>query len=167
MSDLVSSDQAPYYKVKQCLRSMGASPYILSRPEVEKLALLLQDNERIEAFICGTYIAGWGMLVATERKLIFIEKQFVRLKVEELPYQMISAIDHSTGRKYGKVTVRAQRKDYYFRRVNRDCVKKFISYVESRMYKDKEVPMEVLTEVQNLDPRFNYSSNFHIPTSTT
>jgi hypothetical protein len=93
----------------------------------------LHKGEIIEAFVYGTYPGGWGMLVATNWKLLFIDKMFLDCVVEEIPYSMISSIDHRHGHILSEVTVHSRAKDYPFRRVNRNCAFRLIEHVEKVM----------------------------------
>jgi len=163
MKYLVTSDKIPYFNVKQRLRVLGASAYVLTKPELGTLASLLHEDESIEAFVYGVYSGGWGMLVATDRELIFIDKVFFNLKVDELPYSTISAVDHSFGHVFAKVTVHARSGDYLFRRINRKCAAKFVDYIEKRTKQPQDNLLAGVTEAQNLNPRLNYSKNFQIP----
>ncbi len=167
MKQLVSSDTVPYLGVKARLRALGASMYVLTRPEVGKLASLLHEDEKIEAFVYGVYSAGWGMLVATDRKLIFVDKVFFDLKVDELPYSMISAIDHSFGHYFAKVVVHTRSKDYSFKRIRCKCAENFVDFIEEKMLQTQEAMSGGdMQELQLPDPRFNYSPTFHVPTTT-
>lgn len=166
MSNQVTSDRIPNYNVKQTLRALGASTYVLSRPEVGKIASLLHTGEKIEAFIYGVHSAGWGMMIASDRKLIFVDKIFFDLKVDELPYSMISAVDHNFGRYFGKVTVHTRSKDYSFRRIRCKCAERFVDFIEEKMLQTQEATSGSLRELQLPDPKFNYSPTFHVPTTT-
>ena len=82
----------------------------MTRGEIKELPLILWENELPEKLITGTYNNGRGMLVATNRRLIFIDKGMVSLKVEDFSYDKISSIESKTGMVFGSLTIYASGK---------------------------------------------------------
>ena len=52
-----------------------------------------------------------GLLVATDRRFIFVDKQIGSLKVDDLPYGKISWVESSTGWATGKITIHESKND--------------------------------------------------------
>lgn len=137
MSQTVTSDNESFQRVKQRLCALGASSYVLSRPEVSRLTKLLYFGEKIEAFIYGANAAGWGMLVATDQRLLFVNKRLMNLIVNEVPYPAVSSIDHSVGPMFAKVAVRTRQRLYDFRKVNRKCAEIFAGVIQVKLLENQ------------------------------
>src|SRR5438046_494754 len=54
----------------------------LGRREVKALPTILWEDERVENIIRGFYGTGSGILVATNKRLVFVDKGLARLRVE-------------------------------------------------------------------------------------
>jgi membrane protein YdbS with pleckstrin-like domain len=53
----------------------------------------------------GRYNDGFGILVATDRRLVFVDKGLFSLKVEDFPYDRILSVEAKTGMVMGQLTV--------------------------------------------------------------
>lgn len=65
-------------------------------PEVKELQHILMDNEKIIAASPGRYFSGFALLVATDQRLLLIDKRAFFMNVEDTRYDMISEINFST-----------------------------------------------------------------------
>ncbi len=66
--------------------------------EVKELETILASDEELFAIVSGTYNNGNGILVATNKRLIFIDKGILYgLKVEDFGLDKISSIQYETG----------------------------------------------------------------------
>ena len=70
----------------------GASR-LLAFQEIRALPDLMEDGERIEAAIQGEYAGGTGLLVATDRRALFVNRELLGgLKVDSFAYTRISMV---------------------------------------------------------------------------
>ena len=60
--------------------------------EAKALLEVLGPDEIPERAVKGFYGGGNGLLVATDRRVVFVDKGLVGLRVEEFPYNKISSI---------------------------------------------------------------------------
>lgn len=65
------------------------------RAEIRELQHILMDHERIVALVPGRYFGGYAILVATDQRLLLIDKKTFFMNVEDIRYDMISEIDFS------------------------------------------------------------------------
>lgn len=72
--------------------------------EVRKLPEHLQEGERVDRILTGTYHNGTGILVLTDRRLLFLKDGMVSKRSEDLPLSKISSIEWSSGMMLGKIT---------------------------------------------------------------
>lgn len=61
--------------------------------EISELQHILMDNEKIVALACGRYFGSFALLVATDQRLLLIDKRVFFLNYEDTRYDMISEID--------------------------------------------------------------------------
>lgn len=120
-------------RIKTQLRSVGASTYELQKPEVPELAKLLHDNETIQAFIFGFYEAGYGMMVATSKRLLFVDRMFVGLRVEDLPYSTLNAVEYDLSLFFGRIKVLSRAGEFHFRWVKKTHATNFYHYVDQKI----------------------------------
>ncbi|MEM6718834.1 MAG: PH domain-containing protein [Bacteroidota bacterium] len=79
--------------------------------EIKELPNIIQDDERIENIIQGEFSGGNGILVATNNRLIFLNKKlFGSLKLEEITYNEINKIHFSKILFLGKIVVHTTNK---------------------------------------------------------
>lgn len=77
---------------KQINRLDGASK-LLGFKEIKALPDILWDDENIERIVQGMYNNGLGILCATNKRLLFVDKGLLYgLTVEDFPYDKITSI---------------------------------------------------------------------------
>lgn len=62
-------------------------------PELQELQHVLEDHEQIVALVPGRYFGGYALLVATDHRVLLIDKRTFYLTLEDIRYDMISEID--------------------------------------------------------------------------
>ena len=65
--------------------------------EVKELPGILGETEPVLDAVSGTYENGNGLLVATDRRVIFVDKGLVGSRVEDFPYDKITSLQYQTG----------------------------------------------------------------------
>lgn len=109
------------------------SKYVDNR-EVSELHNILMDNEVIERLLDGTYKDGVGLLIATNLRLIFIDKGvFYGLKVEDFTYDKINSIQYSLGFMFGDITIYTHGNQSLIDNVDKENVKEFCDFVRNRI----------------------------------
>lgn len=66
------------------------------RPELRELQHILMNHEKIVALVPGRYFGGYALLVATDQRLLLIDKKTFFMNIEDIRYDMISEIDYSS-----------------------------------------------------------------------
>ena len=128
-------------QVKKRLRALGASRGQLAKPEIKQLPHLLLSDEIIEAFMLGWYEGGYGMLLATNLRLVFIDVMpFGRLIIDDIPYTMIASVELQLGLLLGSVTVYGRSKNYKFWWVDKQNARTFSGYIEAKLLEYQKNP---------------------------
>ena len=93
-------------EVKRQISSLNGAERLLGRKEIKELPSILWDDEQVEHLVQGYYNRSSGLLVATNKRLIFIDKGWlVGLRVEDFPYDKISSMQYKTGFLMGEITI--------------------------------------------------------------
>ena len=93
--------------VKAELAALGTANSLVVRREVRDLPKILWEDERILGALQGMYAGGNGLLVATDRRLLFVDKKLIgnRVKVEDFPYEKVSSIQYQLKILFAEVTI--------------------------------------------------------------
>lgn len=78
------------------LKAVGFTSRFWGRPEVLELPHILKEGECIQACLNGRYEGGFATFVATDQRLLLIDKKPFYLTVEDMRYDMISEVDFSS-----------------------------------------------------------------------
>jgi hypothetical protein len=76
-----------------------------SKREIKRLPEHLWEDETVDLLTGGTYGSGTGVLVLTDRRLLFLKDGMMSKTSEDFPLEKISSIQWSTGMLLGKITV--------------------------------------------------------------
>ncbi|WP_106917683.1 PH domain-containing protein [Chryseobacterium aurantiacum] len=86
-------------EIKEELEQLDINPTFFARKEIRELPDILSDDEKIVYLVEGRnkITTHHIILVATDRRLIFVDKEFMYgLKVEDFSYSKISSIQYET-----------------------------------------------------------------------
>jgi len=75
------------------------------RRELKKLQDHVWPTETVERMVTGTYGGGMGLLVMTDKRLIFLKEGMLSSTLEDFPFDKISSIQWSSGMLSGKITI--------------------------------------------------------------
>jgi len=115
------------------IKKIGAGG-LLHRKEVKELPHVLWENELLEKLVQGFYNNGTGILVATDKRLIFMDKGLIYgLRVEDFPYDKITSIQYKTGLLLGEITIFASGNNATIQNIQKGDVKPFAEYVRARI----------------------------------
>lgn len=130
-----------YTQFEQELRTLGAVAFDLWLPESHALPNLLHLDEHVWGVVYGRYTntskveTGRGMLVATDQRLLLINKKPLFVKCDEIAYRVISAITYTKAGIAGTVTVHTRMGDINVRTFNQKCARIFVEAIEAKIFK--------------------------------
>lgn len=133
----------------QILHLDGASKF-LAYKEIKELPNILWEDEIIEKIVQGLYETKQGVLVATNKRLIFVDKGLIYgLHVEDFPYNKITSIQYKTGLILGEIAIFAAGNRADIRNIVKRQARNFCDYVRARMTEIKENASYPLEKHQN------------------
>jgi hypothetical protein len=119
-------------KVRAQLLDVGASKLSLYRMDSRYVPHIIHPDETIKGTVYGRFESGNAMLIATDRRVIFLDKKPMYVNEDEVTYNIVSGVDFGHVGIGATVTLHTRVKDYKIRTLNEACAKNFVSYIESR-----------------------------------
>lgn len=127
---MVSSSH--YTRIKKELATAGMSTYGLQKAESRFLPEIIHKNEHIGGVVYGRYEGGGGMLIATDKRIIFLDKKPFFTTNDEVTYNVVSGFKINRTGLINSITLHTKVKDFTLRYVNQLCATKFKAYLETR-----------------------------------
>jgi hypothetical protein len=132
-------DRASIKRIRAELATVGVGAVGLRTPEVKELAKMLHPDEHIGGVVYGRYSNGLGWLVATERRIIFIDKKPMFATIDELTYEAVSGVKKMKAGLLNSVELQTRIGDYTIRFVGTKCANIFVKYIEQRCLEGGEL----------------------------
>ena len=125
-------------RINSKITNLSSYERFLSRKEIKELPSILWENEIVENIIMGIYNNSIGLLVATNKRLVFLDKGFFRLKVEDFDYSKISSILYSTGIFRGKLIIFASGNKSIITDVRNSKLRVFGDWIRAKISRPSE-----------------------------
>lgn len=120
--------------VEQQLKDIQFNTRSWGRAEISELPNILLDDEKIFECVNGMYEGGFALLVATNIRLLLIDKKPMKfLTVEDLRFDLINQIDYSHRLMGAKIIISAGNKNLRFTSYNQQRLRKLIHHIQHRM----------------------------------
>lgn len=131
-------------RVRDELINAGVSRYGLLKLESRYLPRIIHPNEHIEAVAYGITPKNFSaMLVATDRRIIYLDKKPGYTISDEIRYEMVAGVGYNVFRNRAAVVLHTRLGDYPLRFVSVKAAEKFVHYIEIRR-------VEVTTEEETM-----------------
>lgn len=120
-------------RVTEELKAVGVTAYgRLKRPS-RLLHALLRDDEHIEAAAYGQSADGSAMLVATDKRVLFVEANLLYSSSDDFGYDVISGVNHQESPLFGSVTLFTKVHTYHLEYASRASAMRFVKLIEDRV----------------------------------
>lgn len=103
------------------------------RPELRELPRILQDGEVIAQCVNGFYEGGFATLCVTNQRLLIVDRKAFSLTVEDIRFDMMSEIDHSSGLFSSTTKLYTPNKSLEFRSFDQGRLQKAMDYLQQRV----------------------------------
>lgn len=140
MNNVYTIDKDQAERIKQELRAVGVSKFALHKFTTHYLPRVIHPGEHIEAAVFGRHKETEGLfgaiegaLVATDRRVIFINHQPGYTTMDELGYDKVSGVNLSRAGLYSSLTLFTKIANYTLSFASPKCAKKLAEYIESRV----------------------------------
>ncbi|HVX58133.1 MAG TPA: PH domain-containing protein [Candidatus Saccharimonadales bacterium] len=133
------------------------------RPEIKELEKILMDGEDIVLVVPGRYFGGYAMLVATDRRLLMIDKRTFFMNLEDIRFDMISEVDFSSRLLDSTITIFTLNKQHRFSSTKyKSHLRQLTAYVQQQV---SQLRQQQYHPQQTPEPEhhFNLTSHLHRP----
>lgn len=119
------------------LRQVGVSRYGMTKFSVRYAYKVIHKDEHVKGAVYGRYKEeggtsfNEGLLIATDKRVLFLDHKPGFTKTDEMTYDVVSGINKTTTL-FSAVTLRTRLGDYMLRFANPRCASIFANYVEKR-----------------------------------
>lgn len=122
-----------FNEVEDQLKKVGCNFRFWNRPEIRELTNILVPGEVIAQCANGRYENGYALLVATNYRLLLIDKKPMFLTLEDLRFDMISELDYSAQVIEGTITVMTPNRKLRFTGWNHGRLRNILNYTQQRV----------------------------------
>lgn len=118
-------------RIKQQLKSLGVSRSALSTSESRHLPKVIHANENITGVVYGMSKDGFVMMIATDKRILYIDKKPFFVNEDEVTFDVVSGITHGHAGIGSTVTLHTRIRDYQIKTLNERCAHGFVEAVEA------------------------------------
>lgn len=156
------------------LNQLGIKRSRWFQPEIRELSQILMDNEKIITLVTGRYFGGFALLVATDHRLLLIDKKIMFLTVDDIRYDMISEIDFNSRLIDSTIHIFTVNKQHSFTSTRgKRLLRQLVAYIQQRITEIRHyqqnpqaVQPEPIEEPRPIKRMVeNVSSHMHLPQS--
>ena len=131
-------------QIEDRLRDLGADNYDLLLPETHTLPLVIRPGEVITSVVYGRYklsngAIGRGALVATDSRVLLVDKKILSLRFDEIAYAAVTAITYIKVGPTATITLHTRVGDFSVRTFNWKCAQNFIADLESTIFRVRQL----------------------------
>lgn len=121
------------------LRRLGIHNKFWSKPEIKELQHILANDEVIKAASTGRYQGGLSLLVATDRRLLLIDKKMWFLNIEDVRFDMILEVDYCARLLDSTVSIRTFNKVLNFTAMKQAMLRNLTGYIQDKVMEIRHV----------------------------
>lgn len=126
-------------RIDRELKSAGVSRFALASSEAKYLPAIIHHNEHICAAVFGRSKAGLVMLLATDRRIIFLDKKPLFANENEINFSAVNGISWGANGLGATVNLHTRVVDYHLKTLSRKSAEIFAHYIEERCLENPEV----------------------------
>jgi general stress protein 26 len=125
-------DKPHLKRIQDELKAAGAGVIARRTPESHELAKLIHHNEHIGGVVYGTYTGGLAWLVATDQRMIFLDRKPFFSTHDELTYDIVFGTTSTRAGLFVTMILHTRIHDYSISFVNPTSARIFMKYVDNR-----------------------------------
>ncbi len=115
------------------LNGLGLKFRFFGRKEVDELPSIINPGEQIRHCVYGSYQGGSGLLVATDRRILLIDKRPFFLNIEDFRYEMLSDVYFAGRMLNAAVSLNAGTKELRFVSISDARLRKLYTYTQDQI----------------------------------
>lgn len=119
--------------VEQQLKAVGCNFRFWGRSELKELCEILLPGETIAQAVNGQYEAGFALLVATDFRVLLIDKKPKYLTLKDIRFDMITELDYAARMVNSTVRIYTPNKELRFTSTNSRRLRKLFTYTQHKV----------------------------------
>lgn len=117
-----------------------------SRKGVSEIPNLLMNGEEVLGMISGYYTAGSAVLCVTSRRLLLVDKKWMRLNFEDIRFESISEVNYSHQLIFASVHFFYAGRDLHFRTWYKQDLRDFAQVAQSKMFEARDQKRNIILD---------------------
>lgn len=117
-------------RIRNELIEAGVTKYGLIKMESRFLHLHIGEDEHIKGIVYGKGKSGSAMLIATDKRIIYLDQKPFFSISDHIGYEAIAGVELSQTVGFAHVLVHSRAGDYTIRFANIKCARKFVEYID-------------------------------------
>ncbi len=111
------------------------------KAEISELQHILMHDEEIVSLACGRYFGSFALVVATDQRLLIIDKRVFFMTIEDIRYDMVSEIDFNMQQIYAaNLTLYTMNKTHKFTSVKyKRQLRELATYTQRRVWELRQM----------------------------
>lgn len=131
------------------LKGLGITAKMWGRSDRRELPNILMSGEQITGLVTGWYEHGFATLVATNHRLLLVDKRLLFLTVEDVRYDMIAEVDYSAGALFSaRVSVTTVNKTLRFTSIAQKRLREMTMFVQRRVMEIRQQHQQIPVDQQ-------------------
>lgn len=115
------------------LKKIGINPRGWGSAAISELPSILMPQETITALVNGWYENGFAALVATNMRLLLVDKKLLHLTIEDVRYDMIAEVDYNAQLFDATIHVTTVNKELKFTSTRQRRLRALCNHVQHRV----------------------------------
>jgi uncharacterized pyridoxamine 5'-phosphate oxidase family protein len=133
-------------RIQRELARVGVSQYGQLKMSSRYLFNILHEDEHIQGCVYGRGDRGLAMLVATDMRIIYIDRKPFYVSTDELTYDVVNGIRSESQMFFSTIVLHTRIGSYALRYVNLNCARIFVECIERRVEHVGDNRKEALTK---------------------
>lgn len=139
--------------LKKQLADLKLRGWLFGRAEIKELRRLLNPDEIVKQCAYGYYNGGSGILVATNERVLLIDKQPLYTNIEEMKYESIRGVECHQKSMQALISIHTSMKRLRFRSFSDARLKLMEDYITERALEAQNIIASNVTQEQSFTPK--------------
>jgi len=126
-------EMANMLEVRRQLHKAGFTNNYWGWSAIRQLPSLLDSDEVIERVATGMYVGGHAIVLATNKRMLILDKKPMSFRAEDIHYEMISEIEHYLGPLTAKLRIHCLSNDFEITSLRYSNIQSFAIYVDQKV----------------------------------
>ena len=119
--------------IRAQLKAAGFKNKWLGWSAIRELPAILTENEIVHRVASGTYPGGHAVMIATNRRILFLDKKPISFIVEDVPYDVISEVEYHINPFNANLTIHCPDKMLTINGISQSQIRLFAVFVQNQI----------------------------------